>query len=60
MTTLLLILAACLIVAFGVSYLVKALSYSEKEESLPIENPEVAKPTVVKQRKPRAKKTVKK
>ena len=57
MTTVLLILAACVVVAFGVSYLVKTLSYTEKEETLPVENYEVAKPTKTKRTyKPRAKK----
>ena len=60
MTTVLLIIVACVAVAYGVTKLVKALSYKEQEENLPIENPEVAKPTVKKQpRKPRAKKTTK-
>lgn len=60
MTTVLFIIAASAAVAYGVTKLVKALSYKEQEENLPIENPEVAKPTIQKQRKPRAKKTTKK
>ena len=59
MTTVLLIIVACVAVAFGVTKLVKLVSYKQEEENLPIENPEVAKPTVKKQRKPRAKKTTK-
>ena len=60
MTTVLLIIVACVAVAYGVTKLTKALSYKKQEENLPIENPEVAKPTVKKQpRKPRAKKTSK-
>ena len=55
MLTVLIILASCAAVAFGVSYAVKYFSYSEKEtkEVLPVENYEVEKPTVKETAKPK-------
>lgn len=50
MTTVLLIIGACILVAGAVSF-ATGLFNSSKEEQLPIENPEVAKPTVVKNKK---------
>lgn len=50
MTTVLLIIGACILVAFGASFIGKLFA-SSKEEQLPIENPEVAKPTIVKNKK---------
>lgn len=51
MTTVLLIIGACILVAGAVSFATGAFNSSSKEEQLPIENPEVAKPTVVKNKK---------
>lgn len=55
MLTLLIILISCVLVALGISQLVKYLSYSEKEskEILPVENYEVEKPTVKENSKPK-------
>jgi sensor domain CHASE-containing protein len=50
MTTVL-ILTLIAIVTILISYLIKFISYSEKEEQLPIENPEVVKPTIKKYKK---------
>lgn len=61
MTTVLLIIGACILVAGAVLFATGAFN-SSKEEQLPIENPEVVKPTVVKNQKKSApkKKTSKK
>jgi hypothetical protein len=50
MTTVL-ILTLIVLVAISISYLIKFISYSEEEEQLPIENPEVIKPTIKKYKK---------
>jgi hypothetical protein len=49
--TAVLILTLVALVAISISYLIKFISYSEEEEQLPIENPEVIKPTIKKYKK---------
>jgi len=51
MQSVILILILIAIVAILISYLIKFISYSEEEEQLPIENPEVVKPTIKKYKK---------
>ncbi len=52
MTTLLLIIASSVAIAFGVIKLVKVLSYSEKEEEIiPVENYDLVKPSKSKTKK---------
>jgi len=51
MTTVLLIIGACVLVAGAVSFATGLFNSKKQEEQLPIENPEVTKPTVVKKKK---------
>lgn len=51
MTTVLLIIGACVLVAGAVSFSTGLFNSKKQEEQLPIENPEVVKPTVVKNKK---------
>lgn len=60
MTTVLLIIGACILVAGAVSFATGAFNSSSKEEQLPIENPEVAKPTISKAKPAKKKKAPKK
>ena len=60
MLTLLLVILVTAIVALSISLAVKSFSKTEKEEQLPVENPEVEKLTKVKKVKTQRKPSVKK